>query len=320
MDDRDTDKGTQQLPQLRDPDWQQHVVQEPWTGMPRARPRGRRRLIWSAVGLAVLLAAGFGVYQWSRPDSANSASGPPTSAPSLMPEIAKVDLTQPFANTPAALWADGLAGLSSPEPAAVGDFSAAQVADALKKVQQVVATGQLDRKMLLAHDPADYLALFSANERARVKEVLDKPDKAESASYVALVADGFELLPTGPKVNGKLTTRKGDQEGELVVHVSYVIAYAFDPKGAFLTSPSEIVSFIRAEEDYVLRSDIYDEGDVGLAGYGGDRSVYSIACGAANKGFLAPSYSEPRLGGPEFKNEGAVYDLNQPVPSEDSCQ
>jgi hypothetical protein len=44
-----------------------------------------------------------------------------------------------------------------------------------------------------------------------------------------------------------------------------------------------------------------------------------MACAPSKAGYLAPSYSDHMTHGASTMDETAMYDLNKPVPQEDTC-
>jgi hypothetical protein len=326
------DRRIETHPDLMDPDWQKHAEREAWTEVRRSRrrsKRGRARLpgLWVVVALLVLISAAVTVKQLggiSANDGLGASSAPktpPTTAPSVLPQVAAVDLTQPFSNTPAALWKDGAAGFSTPAASAIGTFSAVQIKDAYDKVIHAVAAGRLDRKTVEGHDTTAFLASFAPNDAKFIKTKLDQPDKSGAASYVTLIADGFHLLPAGPRLNGRLSATSGTEPGELVIHAEYVIAYAFDTAHAEqLTSPGDIVAFMRQDENYLIHTGSrYYKADQGLGFGDGKGEWLSVACAPYKAGYLAPSYSDHTAHPPSTKDETAMYDLDKPLPLEDTC-
>ena len=319
------DRRIETHPELMDPDWQKHAEREAWTEVNKSKrrtksARKKRPALWFSLGLVVLVAAAVTVSQL-RGKGANDDA---VAAQNAMPDFAKVDLARPYARTPAEPWKDGAAGFTVPAPAAVGKFSAEQVANAYDQVSKAVTLGRLDPKVLVAHDPSAYLALFAPNEAKRVKEIMDRPDKFDASAYVTMLADGYRLLPTGPRLNGRLSAGLGKQ-GELLVRAEYVIAYAFDTaKPENLTGPGDIVAFARENETYSLVSgDEYYKEDQGLGFGGSEGMTYSMACAQFMAGYLAPSYSEPHVASATNSGrapETAVYDLNQPMGGEHGCK
>ena len=312
-------------PDLRDPDWQKHAVQEAWVDYRRTRRRAKlgKRLAIAAVVLVVLGGTGFAVYRWGEATSdhytgtapagggslpAVTTTGP---APSVLPDYAAVDTSHPFDNTPAQNWAEGIAGLAVPPAAKVGAFSKTQVGSALEQVRQAVEVAQFDRTTLVDHHPDKYLALLAPDARADVRGAADQ--------YLTYLADGYPLLPAQPRMTGTLTTRPG-RKGELVVHASYVVVYAFDPGSREIDGAGDMESWVRVEADYVLRSGSdWEQSSRGLwpDEYRGYNS--GIACGALAKGFVAPAFSEQSLDGPSVAQEPGQYDPAQPLPTQGTC-
>ncbi|QWF83619.1 hypothetical protein [Amycolatopsis sp. CA-230715] len=327
MDERDIETH----PDLMDPDWQKHAEREAWTEVRRSRRRrnlkrmkprtprkpGLRTRSWLVGGLVAVALVGIAVVLVQR-----SANPSPSTSRNALPDRANVDLKAPFANTPADAWRDGVAGFTAPAPVAIGGFSAKEVGDAYERVKQAIAASDLDRRMLEGHDPSAYLALLAPNEAKRTKEVLDGTDPRLASAFVVRVADGFHLLPTGPRLTGKLSARQGDDPGELIVHTAYVVAYAFDaPNPDSLTGPGDHVAFHKVDGNYHLRKGgRYQAADQGLAPGESQGETYSMACGASDKGLLAPVYSETRaydaLPGTDETN---VFDPDKPVDGVDTC-
>jgi hypothetical protein len=143
-------------------------------------------------------------------------------------------------------------------------------------------------------------------------------------TYVTQVADGFTLLPIGPKLNGRLSAKPGEYEGELLIRAEYLVAYAFDTtKPGDLTGPGDIVAFQRQDENYSLLKGRYNKEDLGLSSAASDGGMtYSMSCTAFNTGYLAPVYSEktpPPPSGTGNFDEGMMYDLNKPLSDADGC-
>ncbi|HKS47698.1 MAG TPA: hypothetical protein VJT49_21815, partial [Amycolatopsis sp.] len=226
----------------------------------RRRARRGKRLAWTAVVLVALLGAGFAVYRWGKATSEHyDADAPATtttpSAPTVLPEIARVDLSKPFDNTPAQAWGDSVDGLSELPAQKIGGFSAAQVQDTHNKVKDVIHASRLDRRMLEGHDTSAYLVLLAPNEQNRLRPILADRGKTDFSSYVTMFADGFHLLPAvPPRITGRLSARVDDRD-ELIVHAEYLVGYAFDP-GSYgpITRPADIESFERLDEEFVIRT------------------------------------------------------------------
>jgi hypothetical protein len=320
-------------PDLMDPDWRKHAQTDAWLGAKKDRkqfrkqrkrtgrkPRGR----WWVLGVfvAILAVTTVAIVLVGRRAPAPDAAPNPT----RVPQYARVDLARPYANTPADTWPKGLDGITTPASAAIGAFKADAVADAYAKVRQVIAAARLDPTVLYQHDPKAYLALFAMDARAAISADLErKPSKegqADVSTYLTEIADGHHLLDQGPRSFGGLTARAGERPGELIVDAKFSIAYAFDAaQPQQLSSPAEIVSFLRADESYVIRRDTgFAHGD-GLWPYGGSSAYSAVGCAAAKDGYLAPGYANPPAVPTSGDDQDApgYYDPKYPVPTLDGC-
>ncbi|WP_033289247.1 hypothetical protein [Amycolatopsis jejuensis] len=318
------DHGIEDHPDLMDPEWQRHAEKEAWVGLRATRRRARVRtwVTLSVAGLVALAAAGIAVYLARRPDSSSGVPAAPAattattttttgSAPTELPDYAHVDLTRPFDKTPAQNWAEGIAGLKTAPAAKVGSFSAAQVAQAEDQVKKAITAAHLDHGTLDGHHPDAYLALFAPDARTDLQSGVQ--------GYVTYLADGYHLLPVAPRLNGTLTVQPG-KTGELVLHVSYVVAYAFDPGTQSIEGPSDIEPFVRVEADYIER--------IGNSWAPASRGLWleayhafdtNIACSASKSGFLMPEFGEPSFDGPSVSPDPGRYDPAKPVPTKGNC-
>ncbi|WP_328610233.1 hypothetical protein OG943_14260 [Amycolatopsis sp. NBC_00345] len=320
-------------PDLVDPEWRKHAQADARLGARKDRRRQRaanrsrghrrpRRRWWIfAAVLTILAVTGALVVLAGRRPAAEVAAPNPTAVPILAP----VDLARPYAHTPAELWPKGMDGISSPAAAAVGPFKAEAVTDAYAQARRAIVAGRLDPAALFGHDPKAFAALLAPDERDQLTPLLTgKPAKGKSAfsGYLTEIADGYHLLDAGPRTSGTLTAHPG-KAGELAVDANYVVAYAFDnvhPGG--LTSPAEIVSFLRVDETYVVRSGpSFAEASHGLWVENGHSGFSSVGCAAAKEGFLAPGYANPPAASPtgEHLDAPGYYDPKYPVPTLDSC-
>jgi hypothetical protein len=282
--------------------------------------RRRRRGRWLA-GALVVLAVGAVVALLARSSLFASVAGDPVSDGTPSGAVARLDLTHPFAATPAADWPDGAAGITAPAPKAVGGFSAAQVAEATGLVRDALVASRIDNRLVVGHDPAAYLELLAPDARRQLRPLFGGGREPQVQSLVSMVASGTELLPVEPKMSGSMAVRAGGP-GELVVHTNYVFAYAFRPDRP--TKPSEamdVIVLVRADVDYVLRSgERWTPGSRGL--WFGDASGfgYSIGCEAYRKGFLAPVATEPSVTAPaDDGRPDAFFDPTAPLPAAGGC-
>ena len=325
----DEDQRIETHPELMNPDWQKYAEREAWLGAKqdrrklrgRAGSRGHRRWRGFVVFLVVLAGTTAAIVIVGRTSHEDAAATPTTVNPTVVPDVARVDLGHPYANTPADVWKKGIDGITAPAPAAVGAFKADAVADAYAKVRQAISTARLDPSMLYQHDPKAYLASFATDAQNSMRPIIAGDD---ASGYVTRVADGYHLLDAGPRTLGTMSAHPGEKPGELAIEVHYVVAYAFDdthPRE--LTGPSDFVSFLRVDDNFVIRSGkTFAKTSFGLWPAPGGGSFYeAIGCDALKKGFLAPGYSNPPrpgLPGGSQQPPGA-YDPKLPMPQEDNC-
>lgn len=207
-----------------------------------------------------------------------------------------------------------------PPGQALGDFTAQEVDAAYRKAAEAIAAARLGSRALQG-DGSELLALLNPNERAQLEATLTNGPTVEKVRYLTLIGPN-RLLPARPRMTGSLTA-KTERKGELIVHASYVTAYAFDVRPGDARSPADIVPFVRDEQDYVLRkAPPFAKADAGL-GFGDGASYKSrMACDAIKTGVLAPQYADksaPVYGVPAV-DEAATYDPTKPLPTRDTCR
>lgn len=328
-DDRD-DWVFQNHPDLVDPRWAKKAAKAARRarrsadrqGVTRLRRRRTGRLRGgSIVIVALVIMGGFVIaaHPWTMgaqpvlPDSATLAETATT-------RVGKpLNLAEPFANTPAAGWPDGEAGIQPPAAAPVGGYSAAQVGAAYQHVRQILIAGHLDPRMLYDHDTSTYLSLFAAYPRPDLRKTLADPATPDDGGGITLLAKGFQLLPVPIKVTGSMSAGIGEH-GSLVVHTNYVFAFPFAPKDPnAITASWQIVAIQHVAKDF---DDDVDSrvpaADQGIYEGGGHAYYDQMACSPSKRGLLAPAYSEPRMiGPPDTENPDAYYDPNHgfTVPS-----
>jgi hypothetical protein len=287
--------------------------------------RRRRRGRWLAGGLVVLAVGAVAtllVRSTLFTPVAGDASQEETTLPAGTDPVALIDLTRPFASTPAASWADGAEGIVPPRPEAVGRFSAEQVAEATRLVRDVLIASRIDHQLIVNHDPAGYLDLLAPDARAQLAPLFSGGREPEVQSLVSLIAEGSTLLPVEPKVSGSMSVRVGEG-GDLVVSTNYVFAYAFEPPSRVrLVDAMNTIVVVRADVDYKLRvSERWREGSRGLwfdaaSGFG-----YSIGCEAYLKGFLAPVTSERTVTKQQDGvNPDSYFDPTAALPPPGGCR
>ncbi|MFL6126193.1 hypothetical protein [Actinophytocola sp.] len=287
--------------------------------------RRHRRGRWFAGGLVVLAVGAVAtlLVRTSVLEPVAGAPGEHSSAALAGNETGVLfDVARPFNGTPAADWADGAAGIVLPAPEAVGEYSAAQVAETMRLVRDVLVASRLDRKLVVDHDAAGYLSLLAPDARRQLEPLFAGGREPEVQALVSLVAPGSTLLPAAAKVSGTMSARAG-KDGTLVVHTNYVFAYAFvPPRGLHLIDAMNTIVVVRADVDYVWRAgDRWTQGSRGLwfdaaTGFG-----YSIGCDAYRKGFLAPVSAEHSVTRQADDAEpGSYFDPDSTLPPAGGCR
>lgn len=270
----------------------------------------RRRLPITLVVIAVVLAFGVSAH------AGHIGSAGPTRQVAGTP----LDLTHPFANTPAAGWPDGAAGIQVPAATPVGGHRTAEVAAALDRTRQALIAAHLDTRMLVNHDPTNYLALLAVNIRGPERAALTGAGLAHDGGEVTMIASGFTLLPIPVKVSGGMSVST-DQHDQLVVHANYVFAYPFAPAdSSSITVPGQIVAVQHVQADFtVVTGANYATGDWGLWPTRSASYYESMACAASERGYLAPEYSQPHTGRPPAEDPDSYYAPSHPMRIAATC-
>lgn len=282
----------------------------------------RHRLRLSVLLVLAVVIAGAVVYNVFRPKDAAPAEVLPASSQGSVTTTGtatstaasfKVDLRQPFLGTPAAGWGDGEAGIVVPQAVALNGFPAAKVAEALDKARTAFIESRLDRKVVQDNNIDSLVNVFAPDAQ---KAIRDEP------AYRNRIKPGFKLIDgVAPKVSGKMTVEAG-KKGELVIHLNYVVAYAFyTDKPEDLTNAMDIVVVERSDQQYVFHEDeTVAKSSWGLWPDKAEGYLYSMACTPAKEGLIAPAYSERRLGlGPETSASVNAFDPNSPIRTDTTC-
>nr|WP_052478925.1 hypothetical protein [Kibdelosporangium sp. MJ126-NF4]CEL21289.1 hypothetical protein [Kibdelosporangium sp. MJ126-NF4]CTQ96144.1 hypothetical protein [Kibdelosporangium sp. MJ126-NF4] len=234
----------------------------------------------------------------------------------------RIDANRPFTGTPAADWADGEAGVVTPEAKAVGPFTAQQVREAYATVRQAVITSRLDRAVLEQHDVERYLKLLAKDSQRKMRPVFTD-DPHEAHAYATRIAAGHTLLPAQPKVRGRMWAEQGTKTGELVVHTNFVFAYAFGAtEPDKIKNVMDVVAVDRWDVDYSILTSKYTASSQGLWPNRSQGFTYSMGCEALRAGYLAPSYGERRGDAPKSdqgQDRSAYFDPASALPSPTAC-
>ncbi|HEY4459545.1 MAG TPA: hypothetical protein VGN81_34855 [Pseudonocardiaceae bacterium] len=229
------------------------------------------------------------------------------------------DPAKPYANTPAATWSDGIA---LPTPVSVGNFSAQQVGTAEAAARQVLVAGHLDNRVLVDHDPSTFLSLFAPNMQTHIRHDINNPATPDYGGMLTLLMSGYHLLPVPIKVDGNMTPRV-NAAGNLVIHTNYVFAYPFAPADpSTIDYAWQVVAVVHVQADLEnVTGSRYAAADLGLWVSNASAYVASESCSAADKGFLAPAYSDEAAPGASAnaENPDAFYDPNHAMKIQATC-
>lgn len=270
----------------------------------------------SGLALLAIAAVAVGIHASREPWSEPAPAAAPTT-------ITRVELTDPFRETPAASWPDGEAGLVVPEAVATGPFTKEQVADAYGKARAAVVAARLDRRVLEGRDLEPLLSLFAADDQEGLRPLFAGGRDDEAGLVATRIAPGSTLLPVDPKVSGGMTI-EAKNAGELVVHTDFVFAYAFATDDVEkLRGPMDIVAVTRVQYDYIMRSGpSFRPESQGMWSGPSTGHSYSIGCTASREGFLAPSFMEPRTKRGSTREDGRpedYFDPSKPMPTVNTC-
>lgn len=205
----------------------------------------------------------------------------------------QLDLNAPFANTPAAGWADGANGIQPPAAVAVGKWSAKAVAAGEASVKQTLIAAHLDPAMLINHDATAYLAGLAPNARSTEQNRLNKPNDRDNGS-VSMLATGLHLLPAPVKVDGSMTPAADPATGNLVIHTNYVFGFAFDPGQARdVSQPWQIIVIQHVAEDFTVTAGAgFHTADKGVWPTTENSYLDQMDCTEASQGYIAPAFAD----------------------------
>ena len=269
------------------------------------------------VAIAIIVLGGVALFL--RNALGDAPITPATAKPTGPEHVSQFDPAKPYANTPAATWADTI---TLPAPTPVGAFSAQQVGAAEAVAKQVLAAGHLDNRVLVDHDPSTFLSLFAPSMQTHIRHDINDPATPDYGGMLTLLAPGYRLLPVPIKVNGSMTPRV-NAAGNLVIHTNYVFAYAFAPADpGTIDYAWQVVSVVHVQYDLEdVTSSRYQSADRGLWVSSTSAYVASESCTAAAKGFLAPAYSDQAAPGTsaDTQNPDAYFEPTHAMRIQDTC-
>ncbi|MCK2220605.1 hypothetical protein MF672_043410 [Actinomadura sp. ATCC 31491] len=249
-------------------------------------PRRRPGRMWLAMATVTALIAAAGLVVTFRPGlPAPPAEEAAARAVDAVPR-------DPFAGSPAARYADGIAGFVLPEARAVGGLSREDVAEGLARVRDLLAAAYLDRDTLRGGDPDAFVAALDPGQRAAFtpRPGADGPGR----SWVSSFAPGeAELASDVVKVTGRITLGPSgaDGRGGAEVRLDHLIVYAVRRPG---------------RPETVVRVVTHASGEVRIHREGGRLVTWVTSWGAdatparcdTGDGYIHPRFAgEPEPGG-----------------------
>ncbi|MET9497233.1 hypothetical protein [Streptomyces sp. NPDC006552] len=290
-----------------------------WRAPPPAPPRKRLRYVVGLLAAAALLFVALDpgrVTGWFDGDDGADA-GPlatETGRPSAPPAGAagQGTLQEPFRGSPAARWADGVAGIGVPAARATGWMGTAQVARALERTRDFLVASSLDPKVLRGARPSRAIAFVNPlqpKERESLDTSLASPSRTRNplALFSRFDTDRVRLVGDVVKTRGRLTFREGERGAlEVTSDVTYVYPVVRAEPGS-----DEVVRVIVRRETVVSWDD-----PARIDTEAGTFSVVRTSLDTTNAGcrtytgFLTPAFgSAGRQDGPTAD----PYDRSRPV-------
>ncbi|MEU9202096.1 hypothetical protein [Streptomyces sp. NPDC048332] len=156
-------------------------------------------------------------------ESERPAGPPATEAAAQRPT-----LDDPFKGSPAVTWGDGVAALSLPEARATGWMSKTQVARALERSRDFLASSNLDAGVLRGERPTEAIALLNPHQKD-VQDYVSAAFRTPSAEHDPLklfsrfTPSKVRLVGDVVKTRGRIMYREGKRGAvEVTADVTYV--------------------------------------------------------------------------------------------------
>ena len=277
------------------------------------RQRRNRRLDMAKTAAPIivfaLIVVGYVTFSGKHGNTGSAAGAPNMSATSTSScfagEAGCGSMSAPYADSPAAAWPDGAAGIVLPAVTAVGGFSSEAVSSDLALSKQFVVDQSLIPAVLdQGATPAAMLSLMtpSSNFSGKIVSEIAVATQTNNPTNVFVRFDPkTSVLLATPKVSGTVTYSQV-QAGTLQVDVSLKIAYALKkPDGSAWTRTvatlSDELQFFDGDGSYASAPGTVWPYLIGLTDYAG------VECGFTG-GFVEPQYltaggsSQPLSGAP----------------------
>jgi hypothetical protein len=242
-------------------------------------------------------------------------TGSPTpSSPLQSPAFTATD---PFAGSPAAIFADGAAGIVLPYALPVGPYTSTQVASAYATVKQLLVAASLNMPTLYGAKPTAFGSLLISQQRSWFYEHLTKPIRPKNGqpwltrTWVTSFAPGTQLVGSVIKVDGAPMTAKVvtvNHHPALQILANYLFVYAVQEQG----QPDSRLRVVAHEFATVQFAQWYDPGgSLQPWIYDFGASYADAQCGTTD-GFVHPAF--PLVGPGKVRPSGAPinpYNLAQ---------
>ncbi|MEU6227230.1 hypothetical protein [Streptomyces sp. NPDC047042] len=307
-----------------------------WRSHTPAPPK--RRTGWYVLGLlaavlllVVALAPGrildlFAGDDPAAPTQAAETTRPTQAPPTVAPQRPTVD--EPFRGSPAASWADGVAGIAVPKARAVGWMSKAEVERALARSRDFLVESNLDRGVLRGERPEKAIALINPRQKD-VQNLLKTAFRTPGEkSDPLLLFSRFQpsrtrLVGDIVKTRGLLTYREGEH-GALEVTADVTFVYPVTRADA-VGDDAEIVRTIVRRELVMSWDDpaevVTEPGTFSVVSYKYDMT--NGGCGTPT-GYLTPPFDKAPQSSKDTGPEMDPYDRSTPVgqdaPAGDECR
>ncbi|MGW2143691.1 hypothetical protein ACWCOT_05230 [Nonomuraea bangladeshensis] len=248
----------------------------------RPRRRGAGRW-WRALVVLSAVVAAAGLVVTFRPDLLAPSEALLEEAVAPVVDAVSAD---PFAGSPAAGYADGIAGFVLPEARAMGGLSRNDVAKGLERVRGLLAAAYLDRRTLEGGDPDAFVAALDRDQRETFS--LDPDADAIGREAVNSFAPGTAELATDVvKVKGEITLGTFDDDGRRGVEVklNHLVVYAVHRPGL----PLNVIRVVTHPTGQVL---LYREGGRLVAWVTGWGASSTPASCDTDDGYIHPVYDD----------------------------
>ncbi|MFI5660928.1 hypothetical protein [Streptomyces sp. NPDC051684] len=213
---------------------------EPWRAHRPPQRRGRKVLyalgVLAAVAVAVVALNPGRVAGWFTDGSGTDAT--PLAVESVRPTAPPGGATgrptrsEPFADSPAAHWADGTAGIDVPPARATGWMTRTQVAESLNRSRDFLAASSLDKAVLHGERPTEAIALINPHqpkEATFLTTSLTAPSKKYNPLVLFSRFDPAQVNLVGDvvKTRGRITYAEGNKGAlKVTTDVTYVYPVA----------------------------------------------------------------------------------------------